>query len=231
MGATRRKKLDAYSRRIRKERTVLEDAIEERMRWDMPILSANHKCLVTLDLPVLNCTPTKACAEVCYACQGRQMYRRAIVKSLAINRMITDDPKRAARRMVDEAAGRAIRLAGSGDILPQHKPMLDYIESLGGSWWGFTRRIDTHKTLPRLMFSIDATSRASALEYARADVSPRRRAYLRRPADSEPPLEVAVLFPVHGSTTNCVDFVPIHERDCPAVRGTVMGCWQCERCY
>ncbi len=201
------------------------------MRWDSPILSINHKCQISLDLPVSNCRPTKACMEVCYASQGRQIYRNAIIKSLAINRMIYEDPERAARKIVAEAAGRPIRLAGSGDLLPQHKMLIDYIDDFGGSWWGFTRRIDTHKALPDLMFSIDQTTPPTVEEYVRNKVPVGRRAYLRHPRDPPPPLEVAVVFPVHGPWTNYVGFVPGHAKDCPAVRGRISGCWQCKRCY
>ena len=152
MGDNNRRKLNTYRLRIHKEREISEEAIQARMRWDMPILSSNHKCLVSLDLPVVNCRPSRACAEVCYASQGKQMYRPAVVKSLAVDRMIREDPERAARKMVDEAAGRAIRLAGSGDMLPEYKTLVDYIDRFGGSWWGFTRRVDTHEAMPKLMF-------------------------------------------------------------------------------
>jgi hypothetical protein len=33
------------------------------------------------------------------------------------------DPEHVACKMIDEAAGRAIRLAGTGDILPKHKAL------------------------------------------------------------------------------------------------------------
>jgi hypothetical protein len=222
---------NAYRRRIDKEATISEEDIRARMRWDMPILAQNHKCGVSLDLPVSYCQPTATCADVCYASQGRQLYRPAVVKSLAVSRMIEKDPERAARKMVDEAGGRPIRIAGSGDILPSHKVLLDYIEQYDGSWWGFTRRIDTHKTLPRLMFSLDATTRKESVIYTRDCMPRERRAYLRRPADPEPSMDVAVVFPVHGARTNYVDQVPKHPNDCPAVRGKIEGCWQCKRCY
>ena len=75
------RRLNIYGRRLQMEMTVPEEAIQRRMRWDMPVLSSNHKCSISLDLPVLNCRPTKVCAEVCYASQGRQAYRKAVVKS------------------------------------------------------------------------------------------------------------------------------------------------------
>jgi len=220
-----------YEQRLKKELSVPDESVKSRMRWDMPILSENSKCAVSLDLPIINCKPTKACSEVCYACQGRQFYRRAIVKSLAVNRLIAEDPEHVARKMVDEAAGRTIRLAGSGELLPQHADLVKYIEKYGGSWWGFTRRVDTHKAMPRLMFSIDATTPASVLEYVRNDIPVSRRAYLRRPGDLPAPMKVAVTFPVHGARTPYTEYVPSSERDCPAVRHLVKGCWACRRCY
>lgn len=225
------RKESLYKRRIQKELAIPEEDIRQRMNWEMPILSTNHKCTVSLDLPVLNCNPTKVCAEVCYASQGRQLYRMSVIKSLAINRMISEDPERVAYKMVKEAAGHPIRLAGSGEILPEHRILIDYIQKYGGSWWGFTRRVDTHRALSKLMFSIDAATPAASIKYAHDEVNVRRRAYLRRPRDSPSPLEVAVTFPVHGPWTNHIDRVPHHRTDCPAVRKEVEGCWQCQRCY
>jgi len=87
---------DLYERRLQKEMGIPEQEIQARMRWDLPVLSENTKCSVSLDLPVLNCRPTGACSEVCYASQGCQMFRHAIIKSLAANRMIMEDPERVA---------------------------------------------------------------------------------------------------------------------------------------
>ena len=60
-----------YQRRARKEADVPDEDVQARMRWELPVLAENQKCSVSLDLPVLKCTPTKACAEVCYASQRR----------------------------------------------------------------------------------------------------------------------------------------------------------------
>ena len=201
------------------------------MRWDMPILSTNAKCSVSLDLPMTHCVPTAACAQVCYASQGQQFYRNSVVKSLAIDRLIDLDSEHVARKMIDEAAGRSIRIAGSGEITPKHAPLLSYINQFGGSWWGFTRRIDTHRALPSLMFSTDATSPSETMKYVREEVPVNRRSYLRRPDDPPSPLEVAVTFPVHGSVTNYTSKTPWHETDCPVDRKEMEGCWNCKRCY
>lgn len=221
----------AYRWRLQKERAIPEAEIQKRMRWDMPLLANNHKCSVSLDLPVLNCRPTKVCADVCYASQGRQVYRKTLTKALAVYRMIAEDPEHAARKVVGEAAGRSVRLAGSGEMLPEHKTFVDYINRHGGTWWGFTRRVDTHVAFPNLVFSVDASTPDSVLQYVRDAVPVRRRAYLRRPKDDPSPLEVAVVFPVHGPWTSYVDKVPPHEDDCPAVRGEAESCWWCKRCF
>ena len=220
-----------YQRRLMKEYSVSEADIEARMRWSLPVLSSNSKCSVSLDLPIHNCIPTAVCAQVCYASQGTQLFKRSVIKSLAVQRMIDADPERVARKMVDEGEGRYIRIAGSGEILPSHKTLLDYVTGLNGKWWGFTRRIDTHRVLPQLMFSLDASTTADTLEYVLAEVPIHRRAYLRRPEDAESPISVAVTFPVHGSVTSYAHLVPAHATDCPFDRGDVSGCWRCERCY
>ena len=220
-----------YQRRLQKERTMKEDDILSRMRWDLPVLSSNYKCSVSLDLPLANCIPTDICSKVCYAAQGRQYYRKSVVKALAINRLINLDPEHVARKMVDEATGRRIRIAGSGELLLSQVSLLSYVERLGGSWYGITRRIDTHRELPSLMFSIDATTPAQVVQYVQREVPAKRRTYLRRPEDPPSPLEVAVTFPVHGSFTNYANRVPLHETDCPADRKKIRGCWSCGRCF
>jgi hypothetical protein len=220
-----------YLARLKKELGIPEEEILGRVRWDIPLLAENAKCSVSLDLPVLNCQPTEACSEVCYGSQGRQVYHAAVVKSLAVNRMISEAPERAARKIVDEAAGRTIRLAGSGDLLPEYRAMAEYVVKYGGEYWGFTRRVDTHKFMPELMFSIDATTPARVLEYVQESVPARRRTYLRRPGDPEPTIEVAVTFPVHGPQTKWTEYVPEDRTDCPGVRKRVEGCYACRRCY
>lgn len=220
-----------YQRRFEKELAVTAAEIDERSLWSLPVLSENSKCSVSLDLPLTHCQPTKACAAVCYASQGTQYFRKSVVKSLAVARLIERDPEHVARKMIDEAEGRIIRIAGSGELLPRHKELLDYVEQFGGSWWGFTRRVDTHRELPSLMFSFDATTPRSVMAYVREQVPVHRRAYLRRVGDPESSLAVAVTFPVHGSLTPQVDHVPNHDTDCPSTRGYVAGCWACKRCY
>ena len=220
-----------YLKRLKKEQAVTGAEVERRASWSKPILAENSKCSVSLDLPIINCQPTSTCSEVCYACQGRQAFPDALVKSLAVNRLTLEDPERAARKIVDEAEGRPIRLAGSGELLPEHKALTDAIEEYGGSWWGFTRRVDTHRAMPSLMFSLDATTSESVLDYVKNEVPVDRRAYVRRPEDPPAPLDVAVTFPVHGSQTSYAKQVPYDPTDCPAVRKEVEGCWACRRCY
>jgi hypothetical protein len=217
-----------YQRRRDKEVATTESEIESRARWSLPILSTNKKCSVSLDLPMSNCQPTKVCSEVCYACQGTQYFKKSVTKSLAIERLITEDYERVARKVIDEAEGRAIRVSGSGELTPDHKSLIDTIESYGGHWWGFTRRVDTHRVLPRLMFSFDVSTPEPVMDYVLQEVPVERRAYLRRPIDPAPPIEVAVTFPVHGSVTPQVEFVPYNASDCPVTRGTVTGCWACK---
>lgn len=220
-----------YARRLQKERSIPPPEIERRINWSLPVLAQNSKTSVSLDLPIHNCQPTAACSAVCYACQGTQYFRGSVVKSLALARMIEESPERVARKAVDEAQGRTIRLAGSGDILPEHKTLIDYIEQYSGRWWGFTRRVDTHRVLPDLMFSIDATTPAGVMAYVREEVPVDRRAYLRRTDDPEPPIDVAVTFPVHGPVTLQYHGIEEHPTDCPEIRGLVSGCWDCGRCY
>jgi len=220
-----------YLARLSKEVAIPEEEILARMRWERPLLSANQKCSISLDLPIQNCQPTQACSQFCYASQGRQMFKHSVIKSLAVNRETLEDPEQAAFKMAAEAAGRPIRLAGSGELLPDHAALVRYLEKYRATSWGFTRRIDTHLVLPNLMFSLDATTPDPVLEYVEADVPIHRRSYLRRPGDEACPFEVAVTFPVHGSRTNHVKKISEEKTDCPGVRKRVDGCWECRRCF
>lgn len=231
MGETQGQAKNLYQQRLNKEFAIEEGEIAARMRWDLPILSTNTKCSVSLDLPLANCQPTSVCSEVCYAAQGRQCYRRSIVKSIAVNRLIDLDPEHVARKMVDEAAGRTIRLAGSGEILPKHKTLVSCVTRFGSDWWGITRRVDTHCAMPSLMFSLDASTPEDVQQYVREEVPVTRRTYLRRPQDPPCSLHVAVTFPVHGPRTNYAENVPRHPTDCQVDRNELNGCWSCKRCY
>jgi len=225
------KYLDLYLRRLEKELSIPEEEILSRMRWDLPILSENSKCSVSLDLPVKNCKPTVVCRKVCYACQGRQFYRQAVRKSLAVNELVRIDPERAAFKIIAEAKGRAVRLAGSGELLPENKELIKYLKKQGGKYWGFTKRIDTYEAVPSLMFSLDASSPEEVLEYVEENVPVKQRCYVRRPEDPLPDLEVGVIFPVHGAITCYAEEVPESPLDCPAVRHKVKSCRECLRCY
>ena len=96
---------------------------------------------------------------------------------------------------------------------------------------GITKRVETHRVLPQLMFSFDATTPTTVLDYVKSEVPANRRAYMMRPDDSTPPIEVAVTFPVHGARTRYIEQVQARITDCPAVRREVNGCWECKRCY
>jgi len=220
--------VDLYLKRRNKERQISKRSIRERMCWNKPILSENIKCGVSLDLPVSNCHPTKICRQICYACQGRQYYRAAVTKSLAVNKLIRDDPERAAMHIACEAAGRPVRLAGSGELLPENRTLVDHLTC---DWWGFTKRIDTYKAMPKLMFSLDGSTPDSTLDYIEESVPVDRRCYVRRPQDNPSPLEVAVTFPSHGARTNYVNEVLEDATDCPAIRKKIKGCWECKKCY
>ncbi len=220
-----------YRRQLQQESDIEEAEINARMRWDLPIPSNNYKCSVSLDLPLGNCVPTNICRQVCYAAQGRQFYRKSIIKALAVNRLISLDPEHVAHKIVDEAAGRIIRIAGSGEILPGHASLVTYTEQLGGYWWGFTRRPDTHQSLPALMFSFDAATPAPAMNYVSEHVPVNRRAYLRGPQDPLSSIDSAVTFPVLGPLTSYVSRVLVHETDCPFDQNEVEGCWSGKRCY
>jgi len=192
-----------------------------------PILSENPKTGVSLNLPVLNCRPTKICREICYACSGPISFPYACKKAVAVDEWIRQHPIWAAMKAIQEADGTPIRLCGSGDLNPAHMPFLVEIKAQGGRPWGFTRKLDMWKRCwsmhIELMFGIDVSSKH--LE----DIPPTRLAYMRRPGDPDWSNSVAVTFPLHGPRRD-PSKVPVSESDCPAIRRHIK-CADCRRCY
>ena len=213
-------------------------SLEKRLRGERdpeaPLLSWNPKTGISINLPVLNCIPTPACARSCYACQGRISFRKSLEKALAVDRWIRERPRWAAEKAAKEAKGRPIRLNGSGDLRPEHKNFIKALLSLGAKLYGFTKRPDTWVAMKEvgleLMFSIDVTMDRKRLFWALENLPRRRLAYLRRPQDPDLSRIVYVTFPEHGPHTRNVEKVPVSRTDCPAVRRHI-SCLECRRCF
>jgi hypothetical protein len=202
----------------------------------MPILSANKKTGVSLNLPSSNCRPTSICKFCCY---GRHHYlghgRAAQAKWARNSQYLAQTPD--CHELIEEArAFSAVRISGIGDILPAHiKNLLILAKSCPMTqFWGMTRKPELAKKingagLPNLsmLVTVDATSpRRVWDEYQGRMCFGPRRAQDNVPEDRR----LVTVFPYHNSG-KIVGQVPEHPLDCPAVRHKVSGCLECGRCW
>jgi len=221
----------SYHRRLRAERRLLRAPPARAV----PVLSSNHKTGVSLNLPVLNCRPTRRCARACYACEGLISWRPSIRKALVVDAALK---KGEIEGLIWECrALQEVRLNGSGDMTPDHVPgILDLADSCPRTtFWGFTRSrrvaeaVNGQHANLSLILTIDATSPdRKLLGYTGPLAFGPRRPGDRVPRDPR----IIIIFPEHhGGRT--VPNVPKHAKDCPATRGMPRknACRRCRRCW
>ena len=221
----------SYRRRLRAERLLMGEPPARAV----PILSANHKTGVSLNLPVLNCRPTRRCAAACYACEGliswRPSIRKALVVDAALRRGEIEGLIWECRRL------REVRLNGSGDMTSEHVPGILKLAGActGTIFWGFTRCREVAEAVNNqcanlsLILTMDATSPDTKLAgfFGPLAFGPRKPRD-RVPEDSR----IVVVFPEHHAGRT-VRGVPMHPKDCPATRGLPRknACLHCQRCW
>jgi len=224
---------------------LLQKRVEKERRWlpvIMPrsegkdLISSNTKTTLSLDFPVCNCRATKVCAKTCYACQGYQNFRQGIERTLQLHKLILADPIRAAERVTKEARGRLVRISGSGEIEDQeeYKAFFTHLKKNKVRLFGFTRKPDVYLWMKKLgypmMFSLDAGTRESDIEFVKKHVRIKARAWLATREDPKPPIPVMVTFPQHGPQTPWYKKIAVQDTDCPAVRKK-LHCDSCQICY
>ncbi len=219
-----------FVQRILAERHVAAGALPKPML----LLSKNHKTSHSINLPLINCRPTKRCSDACYACVGPLAWPNSIRKALVIDAMLREGR---IEGLVFECRDlQNVRLNGSGDLRPIHIPaILKLTESCSRTiFWGFTRNREVAEALNRkrenlsLIVTFDATSPKGELE----DYCGSLAFGPRRPKDPVPKdSRILVVFPEHhlGHT---IPGVPSHPKDCPATRGAprLHACQKCRRC-
>jgi hypothetical protein len=221
----------SYRRRLLAERRLLQAPPAKLI----PILSDNHKTGASVNLPVLNCRPTKRCAAACYACVGPIAWcnslRKALAVDLALRKGEVEGLVWECRRLQD------LRLNGSGDMSLAHVPaVLELARKCPATlFWGFTRRrevaeaVNQHLKNLSLIVSFDATSADRELAGCECPLAfgP------RRPRDEVPnDRRIIVVFPEHH-VGHTIPGVPLHPKDCPATRGAerTNACQRCQRCW
>jgi len=221
----------SYTRRLRAERRLLKLP----MLMPVAMLSDNHKTNTSINLPVMNCHPTKRCAPACYACEGPISWDNSVRKTLVVDAALRKGEIEGlvweCRRLQD------VRLNGSGDMTMAHVPGILKLAAACPKtlFWGFTRSrevaeaVNSQRDNLSLIVSFDATSPAGQLDGYKGPLAfgP------RKPRDKVPEdSRIIVVFPEHhhGRT---VPNVPLHPKDCPATRGMERknACERCQHCW
>lgn len=221
--------------------TYLERIIAERRFANQPLpkpirlLSENHKTHTSLNLPLINCKPTKRCSEACYACVGPVAWPNSIRKALAVDAILREGKIESLTWECQEL--QTVRLNGSGDMTLQHvQPILNLAGACHKTvFYGFTRNREVAEAINNklenlsLIITFDVTSPPAELDGYNGPLAfgP------RRPEDSVPDDErIVVVFPEHhlGHT---IPGIPPHPSDCPATRGMnrYHACQRCRRCW
>ena len=196
------------------------------------IISENRKTSCSINLPMAgHCTPTKNCAASCYAKSGpmalpsnkrKQHWVSEYLKGTDLTQLASE-----CRRWT------AVRLSGSGDLLPDHVPAILKLAKACPKtiFWGMTRKVAVAKALNKklpnlkLLVSIDATSPQTTLKYkGPVCFGP------RLPGDVVPDLpNLITVFPYHQGGQ--VRGVSRHPKDCKAVWHENTGCIDCNKCW
>jgi len=198
------------------------------------ILSDNSKCGVSINLPIKgHCRPTKVCVFCCYARTGNTARPASTRKQAWVSKYLRGPDLSG---LVEECRNlQAVRLNGSGDLNPEHLPGLVCLAEQCPStqFWGMTRKTEiantlNHPKLPNLkiLVTVDAASPMETWNYKGALCYGPRREGDQVPDDDR----IITVFPRHFAG-KVVGIIPLHSRDCPAVRHTVSGCLNCGRCW
>ncbi len=224
-----------YANRTARERAVKRKDLNRTVGT---MLSENSKTGASINLPLINCKPTKRCSNECYACVGPIANPNSVRKSMIVDKAIREMDL---HRLIRECTQRLnVRLNGSGDLLPEHvRAILALARAcIDTTFWGFTRNIEVAEALNgklsnlSLIVSIDATSPKGF-----ADGFDGPLAFgPRNPGDELPDdPRIIVVFPTHHQGKPDAA-IPIDGKDCPATRFKVReeklgACDRCKRCY
>ena len=197
------------------------------------VLSENRKTGCSIDLPILgHCRPTARCCRDCYAKRGPQVYKNSVLKHAWVSEYLSGNDL---TRLIHECARKpAVRLSGSGDLLPAHIPNLIRLATACHEtrFWGMTRKPEIARAinkaqLPnlRILVTVDATSPKKTWDYSGTLCYGPRHETDAIPEDQR----ILTVFPVHY-TGKVGKNVPHDSRDCPGVWNHTQ-CSTCKRCY
>lgn len=224
-----------YANRAVRERQYKEEPLKAPIR----ILSGNKKTGVSINLPLINCRPSKRCADTCYACEGHIALPNSIRKTLYVDKLLREGDL---DRLIAECRKEwEVRLCGSGDFVAEHIPSIFRLadECPKTILWGFTRNRPVAEQInaakkPNLsiILSYDSTMSDEYIEGYEGPI-----AYGPRQAEDivDDDKRIIVVFPEHHQAGPHWS-IPDHRKDCPAVRMEHKedkhgACTRCRRCF
>lgn len=203
------------------------------MYTPLKIISENLKTGNSINFPIKgHCRPTKVCIKCCYARYGSMTLPYSTKKQKFVSKYFKGND---IRQIIGECCNyRAVRLNGSGDLLSAH---VDNIINLAQNcsltqFWGMTRKIEIAEAVNnnlsnlKLLLTVDVESPKSVWKYPGKLCFGPRRYFDDVPNDKR----IVTVFPYHCHG-QIVKSVPVHKKDCPAVRHIKSGCLECRRCW
>lgn len=198
------------------------------------LLTENRKTHRSIDLPIKgHCVPTKTCSSTCYARRGNQAFPNPKRKQKYLSRYLKG--KDISRLIEEVSKQKAVRLNGSGDLLPSHiENVIRLAEACPDTYlWGMTRKPVIAREINgaglhnlNILLTVDISSKKSLWKY------PGRMCFGPRLVGHEVPDDdrIITVFPYH-SAGRIIGNIPEHPKDCPAVRKTKKGCMACRKCW
>ena len=157
------------SKNARKIRETLtqkgEQGVWQILEINGGLMGAAAKPVNNINSSFINCSPSKDCAQYCYATKGNYRYANVIVKSELVTLAIELDPVRAAKRVAAEykataefANNKALRLFDKGDGDSSWIPFIKELNNQGIRIQVFSKVPDFLRSVPEMnlrLLSID----------------------------------------------------------------------------
>lgn len=202
------------------------------------LLSGNKKTGISINLPLLNCIPSKRCSETCYACEGPIAFKNSIRKTLKVDAVLRSG---AIEALVDECRKEwDVRLNGTGDLTLEHVDAILFLATSCPNtiFWGFTRSRPVAEELNNqlenlsIVLSYDSTMSPSHVDGYEGPIA-------FGPVQAQDTIpddpRIIVVFPEHHQS-HPDPYIMLHPKDCPATRFEVKSekvgaCGRCRRCF
>ena len=226
-----------YSRRIERESSLHASEVTRRSR----LLSGSKKTGAAINLPLRNCSPSKRCAETCYAMEGFVAAPHVIKATMRMDHILLTGEH------LDKLAAECrkepdVCLLGIGDFHMTHVPQVVQLAKACPDtvFWGFTRKRAITEALNHELPNLSIVLSWDATHHAHSHVGGYEGPLSYGPiqAGEEVPDDprIIVVFPEHHQS-HPDPKIKLHPKDCPATRIPTFqerlkydACRRCGRC-